>query len=228
MRFYSRNPQIHNLGNIGFGGYIHSQVAPFITTFIDKKQYNGRNIRNEIINYLNTKYHNPSVLDLCCGIGLSTHSIGIDTSSKFIQKANTIFRNKKFIIANAENYKPNFNVDVVTCMFSFHEMPQFAHKLVIENSLKIAKKEVLILDISPNYKSSYLMKTGEPYLLNYQKTIDKTMDIYNFTKYELIKNHVTLWTHIKINSININLVKNKNKSKSECRSKSMSNYSLLN
>ena len=51
MRFYSRNPQIHNLGNIGFGGYIHSQVAPFITTFIDKKQYNGRNIRNEIINY---------------------------------------------------------------------------------------------------------------------------------------------------------------------------------
>ena len=43
------------------------------------------------------------------------------------------------------------------------------------------------------------MLTGEPYLINYLKTIDKTMKNYNFTKFNYIKNHVNYWNLIKKN-----------------------------
>ena len=42
-------------------------------------------------------------------------------------------------------------------MFSLHEMPKHAQK-IISNAKRIAKNEVLIMDISPNYKPSKLMK----------------------------------------------------------------------
>ena len=82
-------------------------------------------------------------------------------------------------------------------MFSFHEMPEYAHNLIIQNSLNIAKKEIIILDISTDYKPSKLMLTGEPYLINYLKTIDRTMEKYNFKKFNYINNHVDCWNLLK-------------------------------
>ena len=49
------------------------------------------------------------------------------------------------------------------------------------------------MDISPEYKSSKLMLNGEPYLLDYQKSIEKTMDKYSFIRTDYIPNHVTIW-----------------------------------
>ena len=198
MIYYPYDARIHNLGNIGFKGYIHSSLAPFITKSIDNQRYNGRNIRDEMNNYLQTKYHNPRILDLCCGIGISTYKYGIDTSPEFINKAKKLYPNKHFELANAENFTPNSKFDVVTCMFSFHEMPQYAHNLIIQNSLKIAKKEILILDISSNYKPKKIMLSGEPYLEKYLLSIDKTMSKYRFCKTSYIKNHVDLW-QLKLN-----------------------------
>jgi trans-aconitate methyltransferase len=197
MLYYPFDNRIHNLGNIGFGGKVHAEIAQSITKNIDNKRYNGRNIRQEINNYINSKYNNPKILDLCCGIGISTSQYGIDTSTNFIEKAKKLYPNKIFKVDNAETYIPNEKIDVVTCMFSFHEMPEYAHNLIIKNSLKIAQKEVIILDISTNYKPSYFMLLGEPYLINYMKTIDKTMNKYNFNKINYINNHVNFWNFIK-------------------------------
>lgn len=194
---YPFDNRIHNLGNVGFGGIIHANIAPYITKFIDKNAYNGRNIREEVNNYLITKYHTPKVLDLCCGVGFSTLNYGIDTSPQFIKKARELYPNKKFEIANAENYKPTIQFDVVTCMFSFHEMPEDAHNLIIKNSLNIAKKEIIIIDISTNYKPSKIMLLGEPYVKKYQNSINDTMKKYNFIKKTYIKNHVDFWHLIK-------------------------------
>ena len=108
-------------------------------------------------------------------------------------KKQKIISNKIFEIANAEKYQPKQKFDVVTCMFSFHEMPEYAHNLIILNSLKIAKKEILILDISSNYKPTKVMLTGEPYLIEYLSSIDNTMSKYNFVKTSYIKNHADLW-----------------------------------
>ncbi len=207
MFSYPYNAKIHNLGNIGFKGAIHAEMSPIFTKLIDIKAYNNRNIRQEIIDKLENNYPNKNtkegpknkILDLCCGVGISTAQYGIDTSPEMINKAKRHFPNKKFAVENAENFwRSNHleffrNLDIVTCMFAFHEMPEYAHEKIIDNSLRLASKKVLIMDISPEYKSSKLMLNGEPYLLDYQKSIEKTMDKYSFERTDYIPNHVTIW-----------------------------------
>ena len=205
LSYYPYNPNIHNFGNIGFKGRIHSELAPLFTKLIDIKAYNGRNIRQEIIEDLQPKKN--KILDICCGIGISTakNAYGIDTSQQMLQKARREFKNKNFLRANAENIKmknlqDKFNInfdkfDYVTCMFAFHEMPPEAHETIIENSINLAKKEIIILDISSDYKISRLMRAGEPYLLKYLKTIDNTMNRYSFSKTNYIPKHATLWKY---------------------------------
>ena len=46
---YYYNPNMHSLGNIGIGGKIHSEIAPFVSKMIDNIRYNGVNIRKEIM-----------------------------------------------------------------------------------------------------------------------------------------------------------------------------------
>ena len=210
MYYYPFNPNIHNLGNTGFSGAIHAEFAPIFTKIIDIRAYNGRNIRQEIIDKLennNGPNNGPNnepknkILDLCCGVGISTAQYGIDTSPQMINKAKRQFPNKKFLVENAENFwKSNhldffMNIDIVTCMFAFHEMPAYAHEKIINNSLRLASKEVIIVDLSPEYKSSKLMRDGEPYLLDYQKTIEKTIEKYSFKRTDYIPGHVTIWKY---------------------------------
>ena len=221
MFYYPFDPRIHNLGNTGIKGTIHAEFAPVFTKLIDLKAYNGRDIRKEIIYKLENKNYNKNyninlnnnlndgpnnepknkILDLCCGVGISTAQYGIDTSPQMINKAKRQFPNKKFLVENAENFwKSNHldfftRIDIVTCMFAFHEMPEYAHKKIINNSLRLASKEVIIVDLSPEYKSSKLMRNGEPYLLDYQKTIEKTMDSYSFQRSDYIPKHVTIWKY---------------------------------
>ena len=189
--FYQFNPKIHNLGNVGLGGLIHAELAHVSTRLIDRIAYSGRDVRKELLE----DYSGYSVLDLCCGVGMSTieYGTGIDTSDAMINKAKQLFKNKKFEIGNAENYKPKNDIDIVTCMYAFHEMPEYAWKKIIENSLKIAKKEVVIMDISPSYKPSDMMLSGEPYILNYLKNFDKISQEYEFYKTNLINDKVTIW-----------------------------------
>ena len=181
--------------NIGFPGKIHAESALMSTRVIDIIRYNGVNIRKEIMK----DYKNDKVLDLCCGIGVSTlpNNIGIDTSPEMLKVARRLSKededNKKFYLGNAETYKPKQEIDIITCMFAFHEMPEYAHNLIIENSLKIAKKEIIILDISSNYKPTKIMISGEPYLNNYLSSIDNTMSKYNFIKTSYVRNHADLW-----------------------------------
>lgn len=204
MFYYPYNPNIHNLGNTGFLGSVHAELAPIFTKLIDIKAYNGRNIRQEIIDKL--QYNNlggpkNKILDLCCGVGISTAEYGIDTSPQMINKAKKKFPNKKFVVENAEDFWGSNNLEffldtsIITCMFAFHEMPEYAHNKIINNSLRLASKEVVIVDLNPEYKSSKLMSSGEPYLSEYTKTIEKTMNSYSFERIDYIPNHVTIWKY---------------------------------
>lgn len=190
---YYYDPRIHNLGNIGFRGQIHAEGALLSTRVIDRLRYNGTNIRKEIMK----EYKNNKVLDFCCGIGVSTmdNSVGIDTSPEMLKVANKIQKNKRFYLGNAENYKPKEDYDVVSCMFAFHEMPQYAHSKIIKNAFKIAKKEIIIVDIASNYEPKDIMLTGEPYLLDYLETIDNTLTC--FEKEIYIDKHVNIWRYKK-------------------------------
>ena len=186
---YYYNNCIHNMGNTGPMGVLHAALAPTFTKIIDKKVYNGRNIREEVYNGIETK----SILDLCCGVGFSTKpgTTGIDTSEEMLKFANFYNPGRQYLFGNAEDFGEDNQFDVVTCMFAFHEMPNSGHRKIIDNAIRISRKQVIIVDISTNYKPSKLMLAGEPYILNYLDTIDKIL--CDFNKTTLINNHVDSW-----------------------------------
>ena len=210
--YYDR--RIHNFGNIGLGGKIHSLLAPYATKLIDDKCYNSVNIRQAILSSYNQDFYNkheriPKLIDLCCGTGSSTatNQLGIDTSEEMLSAATVSAAlisksNTKFIKGNAENYGQPQEFDTATLMFAFHEMPNYAHHKIIKNAKKITKHETIIVDISPNYSPSKLMLSGEPYLLNYKATIQELLQKHQFTYLEYIPNHVGLWVYSHKNNQN--------------------------
>ena len=204
---YYYNNRIHNFGNIGLGGQIHSLLAPYATKLIDDKCYNSVNIRQSILSSYNQDFYKnherlPKLIDLCCGTGSSTYSgqLGIDTSQQMLsvatlKQANKISSSSQFILGNAENYGASKEFDTATLMFVFHEMPNYAHHKIIKNTKRITKHDILIVDISPNYSPSKLMLSGEPYLLNYKATIQELLAQHQFIYFEYIPNHVGLWIY---------------------------------
>ena len=199
---YYYNPKIHSIGNIGLGGKIHAEAALFATKTIDNIRYKGKNIRKEIYEPYISK--NKTLLDMCCGIGISTPpgQIGIDTSLQMLEVANKYNnfakKNSRFYFGNAETFRPNKPIDIVTCMFGFHEMPQEAQIRVINNALFLAKEEFIIVDIAPNYKNKnppQVMLNGEPYLMDYLHNIESIL--YDFEEYIYIPNHVHIWKYKK-------------------------------
>jgi len=214
---YYYDSRIHNFGNVGLGGQLHSLLAPYATTMIDNKCYNSVNIRQVILSKYNQDFYKnyeklPKVIDLCCGTGTSTatNQLGIDTSEHMISKAilNQAKKNQlslkthihththtQFIKGNAENYGQQDEFDTATIMFAFHEMPNYAHHKIIKNAKKITKHDIIIMDIDPSYSPSKLMLSGEPYLLNYKNTIHKLLTQHQFSYIEYIPKHVGLWIY---------------------------------
>ena len=212
-----RNPyyfddRIHNIGNVGFGGWLHAELSPLATKMIDNIRYDGHNIRQKIMKNYQSDFieefdKKPKIIDMCCGVGISTliNQTGIDTSKEMIDKAKTLRNSKnlhmrkgrkintKYKIGNAEFYGNDNEFDCVSIMFATHEMPEYAYKNVIKNCKRISKYNIIIVDISPNYSPSDMMLAGEPYLIDYLKNFDKFMKCEDFDYIELINNHVRVW-----------------------------------
>ena len=193
---YPYNPRIHTIGNHGFMGKVHAEIAPLFIEFTERAIYDDH-IRQRVIEELG---ENKSILDIGCGVGISTSnvkgSLGIDTSMPMIEKARDLFPSKSFALGNGEHWKCDKEFDVVTSMFSFHEIPQQSRKNMIVKCLKYARETVVIVDISPNYKPNQHMLAGEPYLPDYLENICE--DLADFEETVMVNNHVHSWTfHIK-------------------------------
>ncbi len=189
---YPYDPRIHNFGNHGTLGSVHSFIAPLFTLYTDTTIY-GRNLRKEIVDAEGT---DKTILDVGCGTGFSTSdtrgSKGLDVSIEMLSTAKAIFPNKDFEQAHIEEWIPDKQYDVVTMMFLFHEVPQ-EHRINIVDKLKnIAREKILVVDISPNYNPSELMLTGEPYIMDYLENIQG--DLSGFDEEIIIENHVHLWS----------------------------------
>ncbi|MAU36326.1 MAG: hypothetical protein CMD14_03015 [Flavobacteriales bacterium] len=194
-QFYPYDPRIHNMGNDNTFFSIHSKLAPIFTKYTDATVY-GRNLREEIINNEGDK---KTILDVGCGTGFSTSlnegSLGLDTSNEMITMARSLFPKKMFEQGHIEHWIPDKKYDIVTAMFFFHEVPQFARLNIIEKLKEIAKEKVIIVDIAPNYRPNKMMASGEPYIMDYLKNIRK--DLVGFSESILQKNHVHQWTYKK-------------------------------
>ena len=105
---YYYDPRIHNFGNIGLGGQLHSKLAPYATKLIDDKCYNSVNIRQTILSNYNQEFYKnnerlPKIIDLCCGTGTSTaaNQIGIDTSEPMLSEARATLSTARATLSTA-------------------------------------------------------------------------------------------------------------------------------
>ena len=60
--------------------------------------------------------------------------------------------------------------------------------------MRVAKKNIIFVDITTEYRPNKVMLSGEPYIYNYLKNIDITMNKYNFKKVVKYNNRVNIWT----------------------------------
>lgn len=191
-RLYPYDPRIHNFGNHGALGSVHSLIAPVFTLYTDTTIY-GRNLRKEIVDMQGA---DKTILDVGCGTGFSTSatlgSKGLDVSKEMLSTAKAIFPNKDFEQGHIEEWVPDKQYDIVTMMFLFHEVPQEHRINIIEKLKLIAREKILVVDISPNYSPSELMLTGEPYINDYLKNIRD--DLSSFSEEIIIDKHVHTWS----------------------------------
>ena len=191
-RLYPYDPRIHNFGNHGALGSVHSLIAPVFTLYTDTTIY-GRNLRKEIVDMQDA---DKTILDVGCGTGFSTSatlgSKGLDVSKEMLSTAKAIFPNKDFEQGHIEEWAPDKQYDIVTMMFLFHEVPQEHRINIIEKLKLIAREKILVVDISPNYSPSELMLTGEPYINDYLKNIRD--DLSSFSEEIIIDKHVHTWS----------------------------------
>ena len=114
---YYFDDRIHNMGNIGFTGWLHAQVSPFASKIIDNIRYNGNDIRQEVIKNYENEFikeinKKPKILDMCCGIGTSTliNQTGIDSSRQMIDKAKSIRNSKNLHMRNGRKIHTKYKI----------------------------------------------------------------------------------------------------------------------
>ena len=209
---YWFDERIHNFGNVGLGGRIHALFAPLATRIIDATSYGGVDVRRMVQAAIP---RGTSVLDLCCGVGYSTApgAVGVDTSSCFLDAARLLQlgRNATFVRGNAETYGKTLSHDVVTLMFATHEMPREARQRVLANACRIARRQVVVVDIDPEFKlalttdpqraaQAKAFLSGEPYALDYLAAIDTDVVRcarergWQSSTQAVLPGHVRMWT----------------------------------
>eukprot|EP00980_Cylindrotheca_fusiformis_P021391 scaffold8259_cov143-Cylindrotheca_fusiformis.AAC.9 len=110
---YWFHPKIHTLGNHGPLGSLHAIMAPLATKIIDVAAYKGENVRDAIAMGLRAQINTPkpAVVDLACGVGMSTRSllkafpkasklVAVDTSAEMLHMAEE-YANPKSIACKA-------------------------------------------------------------------------------------------------------------------------------
>jgi SAM-dependent methyltransferase len=171
---YWRDPRIHNLGNTGLGGVVHAAIAPLATKIIDHAAYGGVDVRRRLLDSLPPE---ASVVDLCCGVGLSTHvnATGVDSSPQMAFMARLV-RGIEVEVGNAETWGETDAFSVATLMYATHEMPQEGRRAVLANAVRVSHEAVLVADIELSYQPHPLMLTGEPYILDYLQSMQADVD----------------------------------------------------
>ena len=198
---YWADPRIHNFGNLGWRGILHALVVPIATHAIDRFAYSGVNARRAIHESEVSAGH--EVVDLCCGVGFSSastgHVVGVDTSPGMLGLARLRRPDVKFEEGNAETWGEDKCCDVVTVMFGMHEMPADARRRIIRNSLRLARKKVLIVDIWPGFEPSPMMLSGEPFVLDYLANIEADVAAshdsaeWDLSTIDVVPEHVRMW-----------------------------------
>jgi ubiquinone/menaquinone biosynthesis C-methylase UbiE len=116
-------------------------------------------------------------------------------SNKIVQACSHI----SFATQNAEHTTFESNsFDLITIMYGFHEIPRKGRDTILREARRLLRKGgiLALIDISPDYEPSNRMLSGEPYVKEYQTTIDKQVRKFvGFKEWEktLLPGHVKMW-----------------------------------
>lgn len=106
----------------------------------------------------------------------------------------------RFLNANAEATQlPEKFYDLVTVMYAFHEAPLEGREHILAEARRILKPggHLAVVDITTDYTPSESMLSGEPYVLEYQRTIHNQIRHFKGffrSEYEtLVPGHVGMW-----------------------------------
>ena len=94
---------------------------------------------------------------------------------------------------------PDQSLDLVTIMYSFHEVPREGRNRIIREARRLLKKggHLAILDICPTYTPSPHMLAGEPFVIEYQTNIDEQLaslpGLNLFKRKTVVPGHVNMW-----------------------------------
>lgn len=117
-----------------------------------------------------------------------------------LQVARTIHPETRFERGLAERWGKTGMVSVSICSFLLHEQPMDRRHRILKNAYRVCRNYMLVMDIDPRYKPSFMMMLGEPYVMNYLDKIDS--DIFNlfdeYSRTEVVPGHVILWNITKI------------------------------
>lgn len=211
------HPRIHNMGNVGVGGWIHAKMARYATKIIDDRAYGGRNMRHEFAQLLKCQQVPPDLIEVGCGVGTLTQELSrmgyferlraFDTSEIMISEARAFARKNdmkevEFDVRNACDVG-TLCAGVAVSSFMMHELPTEAHVDVVRSLLECTRQpggQVWIMDIDTTYVPSPAMLSGEPYVEAYIDQIDGTMsrlarddEGVALSNFLLFRGHVRVW-----------------------------------
>ena len=93
---------------------------------------------------------------------------------------------------------PHVSFDLVTIMYGFHEVPTEGRARIIDEARRLLRKGgyLAIIDICPTYEPSPHMLAGEPFVIEYQQTIDN--QLADFPGFKLSKRKVVVPGHVNL------------------------------
>jgi SAM-dependent methyltransferase len=187
-----RDPRIHHLGNHGWGGWAHAQLAAPFTRLLDHVAYEGVDVRHVV------RASAPAgTVDLGCGVGLSTppRGIGIDASREMLAVAARSRAGCVFHRGLAERWGATDSAPLVTMSFLLHEQPADRRLRILRNARRVSTGHVVVLDIHPEYRPSPHMLSGEPFLSDYLMGIGGEIErVFGSARVrDLVPGRVRLW-----------------------------------
>ena len=160
-------------------------------------------MRREVAERMASRYEpSTSLFEIGCGVGTLTYELertkkfnitACDTSSEMLHVAKQRVKSR-LVWRNGVDFRGTTDVSVI-CMV-MHEMPPCAHRDILETMLRSSRKEVWVVDIDPSYRPSLLMLSGEPFIADYIRTIEATLQSVSgasVDKLEIVKGHVCAW-----------------------------------
>lgn len=131
------------------------------------------------------------------GLNKSLRKQGMSIERAYVKAKRAI---AKYSCANAEDtFLPDKAFDLVTVMYAFHEAPRAGREKILAEAHRLLQKGgmLALVDITPDYEPSETMLAGEPYVLEYQKNINRQLQrVKGFTKAtfrDIVPGHVGLW-----------------------------------